>query len=96
MNSRDALGLDRFIEKLGRHHFAYLRAAAEGVPVEDAARRHLDIEHMAAVPNAHRLVVERVRAVARRAGDTRWRLIGLEIREPGQGSAPPLHAWGEQ
>ncbi|RYF04284.1 MAG: hypothetical protein EOO77_29870, partial [Oxalobacteraceae bacterium] len=67
--------------RLGRHHFAHLRAVAEGLSLSDAAHRYLAIEHGAEAVTAHRLVVEQVRALARRRGDARWRLIGIEIRD---------------
>lgn len=83
--------------RIGTHHFAYLRAVAEGLDAKDAAKRYLGIEHGAESTRAHRLVVERVRAVARRRGDPRWRLIGIEIRDAAASPAlaPPLHDWAE-
>ena len=72
--------------KLGPHHFAYLRAVAEGLRPVDAARRYLAMEHGAEVAGLHRRLVDQVRAVARRRGDARWRLIGIEL--PSSGSAP--------
>src|SRR4051794_12866000 len=68
--------------RLGLHHFTHLRAVAEGVAVVDAARLYLAIDHAAQAAGVHRLVVDRVRALARRRGDSRWRLIGIEIRDP--------------
>lgn len=84
--------------RLGAHHFAYLRAIAEGLSVVDAARRYLAIDRAAEATAAHRAVVDRVRALARRRGDTRWRLIGIEIRDHTAGKAlpPPLHEWAER
>lgn len=67
--------------RLGPHCFAHLRAVAEGVPVVEAAKRYLAIEHGNQAPAAHRLLVERVRSVARRAGDGRWRLVGLRLQD---------------
>jgi len=82
--------------RLGVHHFAYLRAVAEGVSVVEAARRYLAIEHGAEAVSAHRLVVDRARALARRRGDPRWRLIGLEIQDgTAVAAAPSLDAWAE-
>jgi integrase len=81
--------------RLGAHHFAYLRAIAEGVGSVEAARRYLAIEHGAEAAGVHRLVVDRVRALARRRGDPRWRLIGLELQDAVSAavSAPSLDAW---
>jgi integrase len=83
-------------QRVGRHHFIYLRSIAEGVPAADAARRFLGLDHAAAVKAAHRLVVERVRSIARRRGDRRWRLLGLEIhdsKDRTSDTAPPLEEW---
>jgi len=84
------------IERLGPHHFAHLRAVAEGIAVVDAARQYLPIDHAAEAVTFHRLVVDRVRAVARRRGDSRWRLVGIEIgAAEASGSAPSIDAWAE-
>ena len=72
----------RFSRRLGPHHFAYLRAIAEGLDRTDCARRYLGIEHGHEAVTAHRLVVDQVRAAARRRGETSARLIGLTIRVP--------------
>lgn len=85
-------GFDLMSLRLGPHCFAYLRSIAEGVPVVESAQRYLAIEHGNQAPSAHRLLVERVAAVARRAGDPRWRLVGLRIEEPA-GDPPALDAW---
>ncbi|PRD63831.1 tyrosine-type recombinase/integrase [Malikia granosa] len=69
--------------RLGPHHFAYLRAVAEGLERTDCARRYLGIEHGHEAVTAHRLVVDQVRAAARRRGETSARLIGLTIRVSG-------------
>ena len=73
----------------------------------ESARRYLAIDHAAAAITAHRLVVERLRALTRRRGDRRWRLIGLSIPALGaEGSKrgggerksvmpPPLAEWAE-
>lgn len=84
--------------RLGPHHFAHLRAVAEGLPVADAARRYLVIEHGAQIRAAHDLVVDQVRAIARRRGDPRWRLVGIDIHDAAKSGAalpPPLHEWAE-
>ena len=72
----------RFSRRLGPHHFAYLRAIAEGLDRQDCARRYLGIEHGHEAVTAHRLVVDQVRAAARRRGETSARLIGMTIRVP--------------
>lgn len=66
--------------RLGPHHFAHLRAVAEGIGVQDSARRYLGIEHGHEAVSAHRLTVDAVRSVARRRAEPAWRLIGLTIR----------------
>ena len=83
--------------RLGLHHFAHLRAVAEGLSVIEAGQRYLGAERGGEVRAAHRALVERVAALARRRGDARWRLLGIEIREAvgDAGLAPPLHAWAE-
>jgi hypothetical protein len=57
--------------RLALPHFAYLRAWVEGVPREEAARRYLGLEHGHALVTLHRQVVDELRAVARRRGDSR-------------------------
>lgn len=84
--------------RLGPHHFAHLRAVAEGIPVVSAAKRYLGIDHGAEAVTAHRDAVERVRGVARRRGDPRWRLIGLDLRDRAQApssAGPSLQQWAE-
>lgn len=78
-----AAALERSADRLGLHHIAYLRALCEGLDVEAAAARYLHVDHARAARRAHRAVVERVRALARRRGDPAWRLIGITIRAPG-------------
>jgi hypothetical protein len=48
--------------------------------------------HETTARNAHLDAVERARALARRRHDTRWRLVGIEIRTPAGAEAalPPL------
>ena len=86
--------------KLGAHHLAYLRAMAEGVPQRHAAARYLghDLRDGAVVlRRAHNAIVDRVRALGRRQGDPRWRLIGLVIRPHEAGEqAPPIDQWAER
>lgn len=90
--------------RLGPHHFAYLRSVAEGLPREDAARRYLGLAHGHELVTLHRQLVDQLRALARRAGDSRWRLIGIDLgsrSDTGQGvfysktSRPPLYDWAE-
>lgn len=85
--------------KLGAHHLAYLRAIAEGVAQRHAAARYLghDLRDGAVVlRKSHNAVVDRVRALGRRHGDPRWRLIGLAIRPHETGEqAPPIDQWAE-
>ena len=76
--------------RLGPHHFAHLRAVAEGLDVGAAAERYLGIEHGHQAGTAHRVVVDGLRAIARRRGDRDWRLIGLLIRTPEAGAKPTL------
>jgi len=68
------------IRRLGPHHFAHLRAAAEGIEIQESAFRYLGIEHGHQAVTAHRLVVDTVRSISRRRGDKAWRLIGLTIK----------------
>ena len=84
-------------ERLGLHHLAHLRAVAEGLSVAESARRFLAIDHGNEALAAHRKAVEQVAATARRRGDSRWRLIGIEIRpvEASGTPPPPLDAWAE-
>jgi integrase len=90
-------------QRLGPHHFAHLRAVAQGIPVVESARRYLGVEHAAAAAGAHRLAVEHVRAIARRRGDSRWRLLGLDLSGAGESVAatsasaavPTLQEWAD-
>ena len=74
----------RFIRRLGRHHFAHLRAVAEGLDVTQCAARYLGTEHGYEARTAHQQTVDAVRAVARRRGEP-WRLVGLSIKTTGAG-----------
>ncbi len=85
-----------YATRIGAHHFAHLRAVAEGVPVPEAARRYLGIDHGHQAEGAHRWVVEQLRAVARRQGDRAWRLIGLTIRDADAAQRPPLSLFIEE
>ena len=80
----------RFIHRLGPHHFAHLRAVAEGIDLNESALRYLGIEHGNETITAHRQTVDQVRAIARRRGDSAWRLIGVRIRVQDTGLRPTL------
>lgn len=68
-----------YVSRLGRHHFAYLRAIAEGIDLQDCARRYLGVDHGHAAITAHKQTRDAVRLVARRQVDSAWRLIGVHI-----------------
>ena len=77
-----------FVRRLGLHHFAYLRAIAEGLDLQDSAKRYLGIKHGHEAKTAHHQTVDAVRALARRRQESAWRLIGITIKvQPG--STPP-------
>ena len=79
-----------FTQRLGPHHFAHLRAVAEGIAVMESARRFLAIEHGHEAITAHRQTVDLVRTIARRHGDPAWRLIGVVIHTSEAGERPTL------
>jgi integrase len=90
--------------RLGPHHFAYLRSLAEGLDREDAARRYLGMAHGHELVTLHRQLVDQLRALARRAGDSRWRLIGIDLGArssteqggvDGATPRPALYEWAE-
>jgi site-specific recombinase XerD len=76
--------------RIGAHHFAHLRAVAEGLPLVESAARYLGIDHGHQAVTAHRTVVEALRALSRRRGDRGWRLLGLTIGLPPSGTRPTL------
>ncbi|MDI1236388.1 MAG: tyrosine-type recombinase/integrase [Polaromonas sp.] len=84
-----------FVHRLGKHHFAHLRAVAEGLPVTESALRYLAIYHGNQAVTAHRETVDAVRAVARRHRETSWRLVGLAIPVSEQTSQPTLAEFAE-
>ena len=84
------------MRRLGPHHFAHLRACAEGLEVVDCAWRYLGIAHGHEAKTAHQEAVDAVRAVARRQGDAAWRLVGLRIGQPASAPRPSLDAFSQQ
>ena len=86
----------QYVHRLGKHHFAHLRAVAEGLDLQDSAKRYLGIEHGQQARTAHLQTVERIRAIARRAGEGGWRLIGLAIRIDFDVDQPTLDEFVEQ
>ena len=86
----------RFVRRLGPHHFAHLRACAEGLDLADCARRYLGIEHGHEAKTAHQEAVDAVRAVARRRGESAWRLVGLTIRTSEGAPRPSLDSFAAQ
>lgn len=76
--------------RIGQHHFAHLRAVAEGVTVQESAFRYLGIDHGHQAVTAHRQVVDHLRSLARRQGHRAWRLIGLTIRTRTTDARPDL------
>jgi integrase len=94
-------------ERIGRPHIAHLRAVAQGLSVQQAARQFLLIESNYAAVQEHKSIVDRARAIARQAGHKDWRLIGIEIHRqkdaesssgPRQSTKPQpnLDEWAEQ
>jgi integrase len=81
--------------RLATHHFAFLRALAEGLSALDAARRYLGIDGVAEANAAHRAVVDQVQALARRQRFKHWRLVGIEIR-PLPPTLPTLADWAQE
>ena len=76
----------RFVTRLGLHHFAHLRALAEGIETGKSACLYLGVEHGNEALTASRQTIDAVRAVARRCGErSAWRLIGLTIRPKSNG-----------
>jgi integrase len=80
---------------LGHHHFAHLRAIAEGLPLVDCALRYLCIEHGHEAAPAHTALVTKVRALGKKNGSPDWRLIGLVIREKPNSNRPSLEQFIE-
>lgn len=104
---RQPAALDLGLRRLGRQHFAHLKAVAEGVDIERSALLYLGVHHVYAAAAAHRLVADSARALARRQGERDWRLVGLHIRPLLDKNRPSLpefvdhqgldpDAWSEQ
>jgi site-specific recombinase XerD len=85
-----------FVYRLGTHHFAHVRALAEGLDVASSARRYLGIEHGNQAQAASRQTVDALRAIANRRNEPAWRLIGLTIQVPSRSSQPSLQAFIEE
>ena len=74
--------------KLGRHHFAYLRAIADGLDRTESAKRYLGIDHGHEAITASRNTIHAARVIAKRNNSSSsYRLIGLTIR-PKKSSGP--------
>ena len=67
------------VPRIGRHHFAHLRAIASGIPIQDAALRYLGIDNRQQAKLAHYQTIDAVKAIARRKELKTWRLVGLVI-----------------
>lgn len=67
--------------RLGRHHFAYLRAWCEGVPLVDALPRYLPVagRHGHELAALHRTIVGQVRTQALRLRHKDWHLVGVDF-----------------
>lgn len=82
--------------RLGAHHFAHVRALAEGLDVVSSAQRYLGIEHGNQAKTASRQTVAALRAIANRKNEPAWRLIGLTIQMPSSSTQPSLQAFVEE
>ena len=86
--------------RLGAHHFAHVRALAEGLDVVSSAQRYLGIEHGNQGKAASRQTVDALRAIANRRHEPAWRLIGLTLQVPSAsnqpGTQPSLQAFVEE
>ena len=78
----------RFVYRLGAHHFAHVRALAEGLDVVSSAQRYLGIEHGNQAQAASRQTVAALRALANRRHEPAWRLIGLTLHVPSPSTQP--------
>ena len=86
--------------RLGVHHFAHVRALAEGLDVVSSAQRYLGIEHGNQAQAASRQTVAALRAIAHRRNEPAWRLIGLTLQVPSAsnqpGTQPSLQAFMDE
>ena len=82
--------------RLGAHHFAHVRALAEGLDVVSSAQRYLGIEHGNQAQSASRQTVDALRAIANRRHEPAWRLIGLTIQVQSPSTQPSLQAFIEE
>jgi site-specific recombinase XerD len=78
----------RFMYRLGAHHFAHVRALAEGLDVVSSAQRYLGIEHGNQAQAASRQTVAALRAIAHRRNEPAWRLIGLTLQVSSASNQP--------
>jgi hypothetical protein len=67
-----------------------------GLQLSDCARRYLGIEHGHEAKTAHQEAVDAVCAMARRRGESAWRLVGLTIRVPEGAPRPSLDSFAAQ
>lgn len=79
--------------RLGPHHFAHLRAVAEGIDIQASAKRYLGVEHGHQAKTAHAFARDAVRALARRHADSAWHLIGAYIPLQQAANSPSLDAF---
>ncbi|WP_232290846.1 site-specific integrase [Polaromonas naphthalenivorans] len=81
MKSTPFFAPTKYVMKIGLHHFAHLRAIAEGVDAREAGKLYLGVEHGHEAITASRQTIEAVRSIARRHGEkSAWRLIGLTVK----------------
>jgi len=87
---------DPAARRLGRPHFAFLRAIVEGIATRAAAERYLGADGAAEAREAHHAVVDALRSVALRQGEAVWAQLaeGVELRRP-RAARPSLDAWAE-
>jgi hypothetical protein len=77
-------------------HCAHIRAIAASVPLLEALLRYPAFQHGRASLASYRRDLEAVKTIARRNGDTRWRLIGLDLPKARALDAPrSLPDWAE-
>jgi site-specific recombinase XerD len=87
-----------YVRRLGLPQFAHLRAVVEGLRAEDAARRYLPVDTLAAARTEHAPLLQHLTALVRRRGDPRWRLLRLagRIGQPAASTVrPTLQQWAD-